>query len=102
MAAEFLRLKKGNFKVISLFLKPNDYMEALYAAFCYLYALPVLNQEIAKMVWTNQWEPHAKKGIRFPWKFWSKGAGIIGCQNKESEVFLMELTKTIKWPGKTF
>ena len=60
------------------------------------------NQAIAKMVWSNQWEPHAKKGIRFPWKFWSKGAGIIGCQNKDSEAFLRELTKTIKWPGKTF
>ena len=60
------------------------------------------NQAIAKMVWSNQWEPHAKKGIRFPWKFWSKGAGIIGCQNKDSEDFLRELTKTIKWPGKTF
>ena len=52
------------------------------------------------MVWTKQWD--AKKGIRFPWKFWSKGAGIIGCQNEESRDFLMELTKTIKWPGKTF
>ena len=62
----------------------------------------VANREIAKMVWENQWEPHAKKGIRFPWKFWSKGAGIIGCQNKESEEFLLELTKTIKWPGATF
>ena len=52
------------------------------------------------MVWTNQWD--VKKGIRFPWKFWSKEARIIGCQNKESEAFLLELTKTIKWPGKTF
>ena len=26
----------------------------------------VANREIAKMVWENQWEPHAKKGIRYP------------------------------------
>ena len=60
----------------------------------------VLNQDIAKLVWTKQWD--VSKGIRFPWKFWSKGAGIIGCQNEASKDFLIGLTKTIHWPGKTF
>ena len=60
----------------------------------------VANQEIAKMVWTGQWDP--SKQIMLPRKFWSKGAGIIGCQNQASVNFMVELKKTIKWPGKVF
>ena len=38
----------------------------------------------------------------FPWNFWSKGAGIIGCHNEASQNFMIDLTKEIKWPGKVF
>ena len=59
-----------------------------------------IHQEIAKMVWSNQWDP--SKNVLFPWNFWSKGAGIIGCQNQASEDFMLELTKNIKWSDKKF
>ena len=67
---------------------------------CFDTYMKVANQEIAKMVWTGQWDP--SKRIMFPWNFWSKGAGIIGCQNQESQDFMVELTNNITWPGKIF
>ena len=38
----------------------------------------------------------------FPWKFWSKGAGLIGCHNDASLEFMIELTKHTTWVGKTY
>ena len=60
----------------------------------------IADAKIMEAVWSGQWDP--AKNIRFPWNIWVKNSGIIGCLNEASMDYMVELTKTITLPGKTF